>query len=181
MNSPRIPILDTTTQVLDLSYNNFHKINENVFRDRNLYNLQKVFLHHCSISMVVGRCFEDITNLVEVDLSWNLLNMVPKEALMDCTYLMSLNLRGNPIRQVEADAFQELQELQTLDLSQCQISTVHNQVNFRSLGVLGLYRSLRLTMSPNPSGPQPSPPSPLAQARQQPPLRLGPQVCLFSR
>ena len=148
--------MDTTTQVLDVSYNNLQKIDENVFRDRNLYNLQKVFLHHCSISMVVGRCFEDITNLVEVDLSWNLLNMVPKEALMDCTYLMSLNLRGNPIRQVEADAFQELQELQTLDLSQCQISTVHNQAlsSLHQLRWLKLDNNLLLHFAPSSSLPQ---------------------------
>ena len=117
-------MLDTTTQVLDLSFNNFGKIRESVFRERNLYNLQKIFLHHCGISMVVGRCFEGITNLVEVDLSRNLLNNVPKEALRDCGYLMVLNLRGNPIRQVPGDSFQELQELQTLDLAECQITSI---------------------------------------------------------
>ena len=120
----RIPVLDTTTQVLDLSYNNFAKIRESVFRERNLYNLQKIFLHHCGISMVVGRCFEGITNLVEVDLSRNLLNNVPKEALRDCGYLMVLNLRGNPIRQVPGDSFLKLQELQTLDLAECQITSI---------------------------------------------------------
>ena len=116
--------MDTTTQVLDLSFNNFGKIRESVFREGNLFNLQKIFLHHCGISMVVGRCFEGITNLVEVDLSRNLLNNVPKEALRDCGYLMVLNLRGNPIRQVPGDSFQELQELQTLDLAECQITSI---------------------------------------------------------
>ena len=116
--------MDTTTQVLDLSYNKFGKIGESVFRERNLFNLQKIFLHHCGISMVVGRCFEGITNLVEVDLSRNLLNNVPKEALRDCGYLMVLNLRGNPIRQVPGDAFLKLQELQTLDLAECQITSI---------------------------------------------------------
>ena len=123
-NLCRIPSLDTTTQVLDLSFNNFAKIRESVFRERNLYNLQKIFLHHCGISMVVGRCFEGITNLVEVDLSRNLLNNVPKEALRDCGYLMVLNLRGNPIRQVPEDSFLKLQELQTLDLAECQITSI---------------------------------------------------------
>ena len=42
------------------------QIGESVFRDRNLFNLQKIFLHQCGIRMVVGRCFEGITNLVEV-------------------------------------------------------------------------------------------------------------------
>ena len=62
----RIPVLDTSTQVLDLSLNAFGEIGESVFRDRNLLNLQKIFLHQCGIRMVVGRCFEGITNLVEV-------------------------------------------------------------------------------------------------------------------
>ena len=116
--------METTTQVLDLSFNNFGKIRESVFREGNLFNLQKIFLHHCGISMVVGRCFEGITNLVEVDLSRNLLNNVPKEALRDCGYLMVLNLRGNPIRQVPGDSFLKLQELQTLDLAECQITSI---------------------------------------------------------
>ena len=59
----KIPSLDATTQVLDLSFNNLLRINENVFRDRNLYNLQKIYLKHCSIHAVLGRCFEGITNL----------------------------------------------------------------------------------------------------------------------
>ena len=67
----RIPAVDTSTQVLDLSLNAFGEIGESVFRDRNLLNLQKIFLHQCGIRMVVGRCFEGITNLVEVDLRLN--------------------------------------------------------------------------------------------------------------
>lgn len=123
----RIPSLDTTTQVLDLSFNNLLRINENVFRDRNLYNLQKIYLKHCSIHVVIGRCFEGITNLVELDLSWNLLQTIPKEALKDCRYLMTLSLRGNPIRKVHQDTFDTLKDLQTLDLSQCQLTEIDSQ------------------------------------------------------
>ena len=104
----KIPPLETTTQVLDLSFNNLLRINENVFRDRNLYNLQKIYLRHCSIHAIVGRCFEGITNLVELDLSYNLLQVIPKEALKDCGYLMTLSLKGNPIRRVHQDTFDNL-------------------------------------------------------------------------
>ena len=128
----RIPSLDTTTQVLDLSFNNLLRINENVFRDRNLYNLQKIYLKHCSIHVVIGRCFEGITNLVELDLSWNLLQTIPKEALKDCRYLMTLSLRGNPIRKVHQDTFDTLKDLQTLDLSQCQLTEIDSQSKFLS-------------------------------------------------
>ena len=122
----RIPVLETTTQVLDLSFNNLLRIDETVLRDRNLYNLQKIYLRHCSIHVVIGRCFEGITNLVELDLSYNLLQVIPKvkeytglgsvgtdwitvqEALKDCRYLMTLSLKGNPIRRVERDTFHNL-------------------------------------------------------------------------
>ena len=142
--------MDTTTQVLDLSYNNFAKIRESVFRERNLFNLQKIFLHHCGISMVVGRCFEEITNLVEVDLSRNLLNNVPKEALRDCGYLMVLNLRGNPIRQVPGDSFLKLQELQTLDLAECQITSIQPEalIPLRKLKWLKLDNNLLTSLQP---------------------------------
>ena len=59
-------MVDTSTQLLGLLLNAFWQIGESVFRDRNLFNLQKIFLHQCGIRMVVGRCFEGITNLVEV-------------------------------------------------------------------------------------------------------------------
>ena len=77
----RVPVLETPTQVLDLSFNNLLRIDETVLRDRNLYNLQKIYLRHCSIHVVIGRCFEGITNLVEVDLSYNLLQVIPKVKL----------------------------------------------------------------------------------------------------
>ena len=59
-------MVDTSTQLLGLLLNAFWQIEESVFRDRNLFNLQKIFLHQCGIRMVVGRCFEGITNPVEV-------------------------------------------------------------------------------------------------------------------
>ena len=39
--------------MLDLSFNNLLRINENVFRERNLYNLQKIYLRHCRYSGAV--------------------------------------------------------------------------------------------------------------------------------
>ena len=120
----RIPVLDHTTQVLDLSFNNLMRINENVFQERNLYNLQKIYMRNCRIHIVIGRCFKGITNLVELDLSFNLLQTIPKLALEDCKYLMTLSLRGNPITRVPQDAFKTLIELKTLDLSQCQLAKI---------------------------------------------------------
>ena len=93
--------------MLDLSFNNLLRINENVFRERNLYNLQKIYLRHCrysgavqcstvhylchcSIHVVVGRCFEDITNLVELDLSYNLLQIIPKVTRMTMMITMMM-------------------------------------------------------------------------------------------
>lgn len=147
----RIPSLEATTQVLDLSFNNLLRINENVFRDRNLYNLQKIYMRHCSIHVVIGRCFEGMTNLVELDLSYNLLQVVPAEALTDCRYLMTLSLRGNPIRQVHRDSFARLSDLQTLDLSQCQITIIQTPgfSNLAKLHWLKLDNNLLGTIQPH--------------------------------
>ena len=131
----KIPVLDTTTQVLDLSFNNLLRIDENVLRERNLYNLQKIYLRHCSIQVVIGRCFEGITNQVELDLSYNLIQVIPEEALKDCRYLMTLSLKGNPIRRVSRETFRPLADLQSLDLSQCQIAEVA-AASFSSLAAL---------------------------------------------
>ena len=94
--------------MLDLSSNSLHSLNENVFRGRDLYNLQKIFMRHCNIHVIIGRCFEGISNLVELDLSYNLLEVIPKAALKDCSYLMTLSLRGNPIRRVQKESFDNL-------------------------------------------------------------------------
>ena len=109
------------SQVLDLSFNNLLRIDENVLRERNLYNLQKIYLRHCSIQVVIGRCFEGITNLVELDLSYNLIQVIPKEALKDCRYLMSLSLKGNPIRRVSRDTFDNLADLQVRNIFNLKI------------------------------------------------------------
>ena len=48
------------------------------------------YLRHCSIHVVVGRCFEDITNLVELDLSYNLLQIIPKVTRMTMMITMMM-------------------------------------------------------------------------------------------
>ena len=45
---------------------------------------------------MVGRCFEDITNLVELDLSYNLLQIIPKVTritLMIISIMMMMMIR----------------------------------------------------------------------------------------
>ena len=81
-----------------MSHNALGVIEEDVFWVRKLLNLQKIYLRHCKIRLVSGHCFEHLTNLVDLDLSFNVLQEVPSLALSDCRYLMSLSLRGNPIK-----------------------------------------------------------------------------------
>ena len=68
-----------------------------------------------------------MTNLVELDLSFNILQSIPKDALLDCQFLMILSLTGNPIRHVNRAQLAPLKYLQTLDLSACQIVEIESR------------------------------------------------------
>ena len=100
--------------------------------------------------------FRGLTNLVDLDLSYNGLSHIPSSAIVGCKYLMRLSLRGNVgIREVSGDAFSGLKDLTSLDLSECGIETV-SQDAFTSLGDLAYLRlesnNLR-TLSPQRTFP----------------------------
>lgn len=91
-----------------------------------------------------------MTNLVELDLSYNLLQAVPQAALSDCHYLMILSLTGNPIRNVSRAQLAPLKYLQTLDVSSCQIVHIESQafVDLKNLLWLKLDNNLIKTLDP---------------------------------
>ena len=146
----RLPSLDASTQVLDLSQNSLIRITEDAFRSRSLLNLQKIYLRNCSIHIIIGRCFEGMTNLIDLDLSYNLLQAVPKEALSDCHFLMVLSLAGNPIRRIAGNQLANLKYLQSLDLSACQIFEVEPAAfaDLRGLHWIKLDNNLLEQLSP---------------------------------
>lgn len=111
-------------QVIHLERNNFHSLPGRTFQERGLVNLQRVFLAQCRLGRVASDAFQQLTNLVELDLSWNLLTAVPSSALVSVPHLRRLQLSGNPIAQLENGSFAGLSHLNYLHLSRCQLRSV---------------------------------------------------------
>lgn len=111
-------------QVIHLERNNFHSLPGRTFQERGLVDLQRVFLSQCRLGRVARDAFQQLTNLVELDLSWNLLTAVPSAALRGVPHLRRLQLSGNPIAQLDNGSFVGLQHLTYLHLSRCQLRSI---------------------------------------------------------
>ena len=92
------PGIAPSTQVLDLRGNNIRVLNNNVFLQLGITNLQRIYCPYCGIVEIEPRAFHRLTNLVELDLSENAMREVPTEAWKHTKALMRLNLSGNPIK-----------------------------------------------------------------------------------
>lgn len=142
--------ITSSTQVLNVSGNNFQILPSRVFQERGLINLQKIFLSECKLGEIAKDAFVQLTNLVELDLSYNLLTSVPSTALSECPSLRRLLLNSNPIRVIKSDAFHQLSSLVFLDLSSSQLDLIEPHA-FRGLTKLQFLKleSNRLqTLSP---------------------------------
>lgn len=120
----QIPAVDATTQVLDVSENNFQTLINGQFMRANLLDLQKLYMRKCRIGEIEFQALKGLTNLVELDLSHNLLLSVPSEALSFTPSLRDLNLGGNHILKIGGHAFQSIPALHKLDISNCGIHTI---------------------------------------------------------
>ncbi|CAH1127391.1 unnamed protein product [Ceutorhynchus assimilis] len=118
--------LDPETQVLDFSDNNLGKLSKEIFVKKQLVNLQRLYLSKCRINSIHKETFAGLTNLVEMDLSYNFLENVPTGAFPNCPSLMKLTLSSNPIKEVKKLAFNHLSYLNTLELSDCEIADVQD-------------------------------------------------------
>lgn len=118
--------IDPGTQVLEFSGNNLKLLPRERFERMGLINLQRIYLAKCKISQIDDRAFRGLTNLVELDLSFNLLTAVPTATFVDYPSLMRLIVSGNPIRTLRAASFRPLSFLTSLELSNCQIETVED-------------------------------------------------------
>lgn len=116
--------LDPATQVLHLNRSHLPILPTRAFVSKGLTNLQKVFLLDCGLREVTPHALVDLTNLVELDLSYNLLQAVPAEAFRYTPELRHLSLQYNNISHVGEAAMVHLVSLRTLDLSHCRITTI---------------------------------------------------------
>ncbi|KAF4528005.1 hypothetical protein B566_EDAN002188 [Ephemera danica] len=122
--------LDAGTQVLDFTGNHLTEIGKDTFSNAGLTNLQKIYLAKCRIRKLDRYTFRKLTNLVELDLSYNFLTTVPSHILDSIGELRELKLTGNPIQRIMNDAFQYVPHLVRLELSECRIGTLEHRSFF---------------------------------------------------
>lgn len=116
--------IDPETQLLDMSNNNLQTLPKETFVRAALLDLQKVYLRNCRIGQIDNRALRGLSNVVDLDLSYNLLTSVPTLIFEDVPNLRNLSLAHNPIQKVDAAAFRYVKSLTKLDLSHCQITTI---------------------------------------------------------
>ncbi|XP_044254955.1 leucine-rich repeat-containing protein 24-like [Tribolium madens] len=124
---PDIPDgLDPGTQVLDFSGNFLSNLRRELFSNKQLINLQRIYLSNCQIKIINEKTFKGLSNLVELDLSRNLLETVPTSSFVDCPSLMRLTLSSNPLTVLNRLAFNHLSYLSTLELDKCKIAEIED-------------------------------------------------------
>ena len=97
-----------------------------------------------------------MTNLVDLDLSYNHLTRIPTTAIVGCKYLMRLSLKGNVgIREVSGDSFSGMKDLNSLDLSECGIENIRSGAftHLENLAYLRLESNVLKTISPGRTFP----------------------------
>lgn len=136
--------IDDRTQVLDLEGNPITHLKDYQFKKLGLKDLQKIFFKRCSIVQIDNLAFDQMTNLIELDLSENQLNSVPSKALNQCQRLRKLHLSKNPIGTIVNHTFHQLTHLQTLDLSECKIKLIDEDAfhGLKNLKYLHLHSNL---------------------------------------
>uniref|UniRef100_T1J1D1 Ig-like domain-containing protein n=1 Tax=Strigamia maritima TaxID=126957 RepID=T1J1D1_STRMM len=112
------------TQVLNMSGNPLLTLPSHVFLQAGLLNLQRIYISRCNVKQIGEFAFARLTNLIDLDLSYNSLVSVPSKSFNECPVLRRLVLSGNPISKLDANAFSRLSFLTILELSHCQVAAV---------------------------------------------------------
>ncbi|XP_076319577.1 uncharacterized protein LOC143230252 [Tachypleus tridentatus] len=116
--------LDSGVQVLNISRNKLRILHRDSFLQVGLVNLQKIFLANCGIDQINEYAFNRLTNLVELDLSYNRLTIVPSSSFIHVPRLRELRLNGNPLSTLSNFAFSSTKSLTNLELINCHIHTI---------------------------------------------------------
>ncbi|XP_044749067.1 uncharacterized protein LOC123309846 [Coccinella septempunctata] len=136
-NLSHVPLhLDSGTQVINLTGNNFPVLKDEEFSRAGLLNLQKIFLSRCRLRALQQYAFKNLKNLVELDLSVNFLSAIPSHTFDSIYELRELKLTDNPIQRLTNEAFISVPQLMRLELNDCKITEVEPRA------FVGLERSL---------------------------------------
>lgn len=133
----------TKLQTLDMSYNNLVVLPSNLFC--NLDSLRILNLTHSelddarSIGLGTMENSNCLTELVILDLSYNILKSIPDGIFASLESLKILYLNNNQLSELYPYAFSGLSRLQSLDLSNNRISHLPEQIFQQSSDILELY------------------------------------------
>ncbi|KFM59381.1 Protein toll, partial [Stegodyphus mimosarum] len=130
-------------QVLHLDHNEIEVISDHAFSS--LYKLHTLLLNNNRLTQVTPTTFSGLYVLNMLSLSHNDINYVHPDAFRNNSAMMEINLAGNRLTSVPS-AVQSLQLLRSLDLSDNQISDIHNA------SYLGLENLYSLVLSGNKIG-----------------------------
>ena len=143
-NLQRVPRgLDSGTQVLVLSGNPLAELEARAFERVELRNLQRLHMVNCRLHEINVDAFQQLSNLIELDLSQNDLTTLPTPALVNTPILRKLSLANNKIRAIKNEPFGKLNQLQSIDLSRNGIEFIDSNsfVGIRNLKHLYLHEN----------------------------------------
>ena len=156
MNLTSVPAgMDSFTQVLSMSKNNFVQLEETMFLNSGLISLQKLSVADCYLDKVHQEVFQKLSGLLDLDLSGNFLQQVPHHSFVNIQFLTSLNLAKNPIKTIRFLDFVTLPHLKTLNLTSCEISSIsrHGFTGLNSLQKLSLSKNHLISLNDVPIFP----------------------------
>lgn len=140
----QIPNLAADIQVLDLHGNPLKKLEEDVFANIELLNLQRLNLSSTSLQSLHPNAFRELRILIELDLSQNELLQLSPDTFKGADRLRLLILNDNPLSVLVAEQFPPLKHLKKLEISRCKLRTVHPFafVNLQALETVNIHQNL---------------------------------------
>ena len=122
-NLTHIPELYHKTRSAAFAFNSFKVINMEL---SSLFFLYRLNLSSSGIEVIGNNSFEDLVNLVILDLSWNRLIRLQSGVFRSLGRLEKLILNGNPIIHIDQYTFIGLHSITSLDLSGLSLPQITN-------------------------------------------------------
>lgn len=116
--------LSSEIQFLDLSFNTVPELRRNEFKDVHLKNLHKIHMKHCTLQEIHRDAFQDLSLLIELDLSNNLLKVLEPGLFANVGRLRSLLMSHNQILRLDDYLFVNMTFLSKVDVRFNQINHI---------------------------------------------------------
>lgn len=143
--------IDYNTNALDLSANQLGRLENYIFSEMKLLNLESVVLRRAAITEVRKYTFSNLKWLKELDLSENSITSIDPFIFSDNKILEMVNFSGNPLTTLSMFQFTMLPRLKNLDFSNCALKRIQPEAfsNLAFLETLSLKNNKLATL---PSG-----------------------------